>query len=351
MEAETSSWKIGSKITNFKDEKLKVRLVRDGPGRRIELQPATGDEPLFRTFRANRLSCRSGRARAYATAGDVVVTANRVLLLFRRGPTGKGAENYTIFSIRRSQLSTPSVATDRRGRVKSIELATAGGETIISLPSLKEPAEKLLEMLKPESARRLGPEAAAERNKVAVAEAERRQAAERKAAAEKAELAKARFAGVGRDAPPKRAIVQVPTGALMDHRRTWHYRVGAPPEGCVAAFHEAFSGGGGLLARAKWDIKAAPKGAVTVYRGRKGIVGFTTLMSKTATAEQEGALGSEVRFEIVAEEEGFTICALWLSLRGSKLVFTNDARFFRPYMRSVETALRRVDPTVQVVKE
>jgi hypothetical protein len=42
---------------------------------------------------------------------------------------------------------------------------------------------------------------------------------------------------------------------------------------------------------------------------------------------------------------------MWLATRTTRLGFTSDARFFKPYMRAVEAQLRLVDPTLMVVKE
>ena len=46
-----------------------------------------------------------------------------------------------------------------------------------------------------------------------------------------------------------------------------------------------------------------------------------------------------------------TVCAMWLAVRATRFGFTNDGRFFRPYMRAVETRLRQVSPDLEVVKE
>lgn len=139
---------------------------------------------------------------------------------------------------------------------------------------------------------------------------------------------------------------------LMDHRKTWRFRLHGSSDQCVTAFARAFSKeGGGVLARAKWDVRPSGKGAVAVYRGRSGVIGVATMLSSTASAEQENAIGSEVTFEV--EEitaDGTATCAMWLSSGSSTMGFTSDGRFFRPYMRAVEDQLRRIDPAVQVAK-
>jgi hypothetical protein len=137
---------------------------------------------------------------------------------------------------------------------------------------------------------------------------------------------------------------------LLDHRRTWRYRVHGSPEQCVAGFTGAFTGSGGLLVKANWDVKRSGNGAVATYRGRSGVAGLMTAFSSTASAEQEGAIGSEVTFEIEQHDGGYTTCAMWLSSRGTRLGTTADGRFFRPYMRAVEDHLRQFDPSLQVAK-
>jgi hypothetical protein len=138
---------------------------------------------------------------------------------------------------------------------------------------------------------------------------------------------------------------------LLDHRKTWRYKVAASPEQCVSGFAAAFSGKGGLVVKAKWSVARTPEGAVAVYEGRKGFATFATALSQTAQAEEQGAIGSEVKFEIEEQSNGSTICAMWLASRATRLGFTNDGRFFRPYMRAVEAQLRQVDPSLQVMKD
>jgi hypothetical protein len=137
---------------------------------------------------------------------------------------------------------------------------------------------------------------------------------------------------------------------IMDHRKTWRFQVHGSPQDCVAAFSRAFSQGGGVLARAKWELRPSGSGAVAVYQGRAGVIKFATMMSSTASAEEDGAIGSEVTFEIENTADGTATCAMWMSTGASTLGFTNDGRFFRPYMRAVEGQLRQVDPALRVAK-
>jgi hypothetical protein len=138
---------------------------------------------------------------------------------------------------------------------------------------------------------------------------------------------------------------------FLDHKGTWRYHVQAPPQQCVERFVAAFSSGGGVFARARWDIERSGKGAVAIYQGRKGLVMAMTMFSQTASAEQEGAIGSKVTFEIEEVTGDRTVCAMWLSSLSTRMGFTNDARFMRPYMRAVETRLRELDPSVQVARD
>jgi hypothetical protein len=71
-------------------------------------------------------------------------------------------------------------------------------------------------------------------------------------------------------------------------------------------------------------------------------------LSELARSEEAGAVGSEVRFEIEQQSSGQTVRAMWLASGSTRLGFTNNARFFKPYMRAVEDQLRLIDPTLQV---
>jgi hypothetical protein len=142
---------------------------------------------------------------------------------------------------------------------------------------------------------------------------------------------------------------------VLDHRRTWRYAVAASPNQCVYAFTRAFSGSGGVFAKAKWDIKRTPKGAVAVYKGRKGIGALGGVLSKTAAFEEDTAVGSRVTFEAEESQPGRTVCAMWLSKSGRAGIaglvgFTSDARFIRPYMRAVQTEMLALDPASAVGK-
>jgi hypothetical protein len=102
--------------------------------------------------------------------------------------------------------------------------------------------------------------------------------------------------------------------------------------------------------KAKWAVEAYTDGAVATYQGRAGLMKGLTLLSSRASDEEQGAIGSEVTFEVEDSTDGVSTCAMWLSSRTSTVGFTADGRFFRPYMRAVEDHLRQIDPSLQVQK-
>jgi hypothetical protein len=142
---------------------------------------------------------------------------------------------------------------------------------------------------------------------------------------------------------------------VLDHRRKWQYVVRAAPNQCVDAFFAAFSGSGGLIAKADWSVSRTRGGAEAKYMGRKGIGAIGGMLSKTSSFEQDSAVGSTVTFEIDETIGDQTVCAMWLSYSGRAgvaglLGVTSDARFIRPYMRAVSNHLRQIDPQVRVGK-
>lgn len=138
---------------------------------------------------------------------------------------------------------------------------------------------------------------------------------------------------------------------VMDHRRTWRYRVNATPDQCVEAFARAFSGKGGMLVKAEWHVQRSHRSATATYQGRRGFATLVTAFSQRSQDEEATAVGSEVQFEVEEAGEAETQCAMWLGTRGTKLGFTADGRFFRPYMRAVEAHLRELDAGVLVAKD
>jgi hypothetical protein len=140
---------------------------------------------------------------------------------------------------------------------------------------------------------------------------------------------------------------------LFDHRRTWHFKLTAPPERCLTAFTSAFDGsrrGGPVVARAKWSVSTTGRGAVATYKGRAGLVKGVTMLSSRASNEEDAAIGSQVSFEVEPQGDGLTVCTMWLSSSSNVIGFTADGRFFRPYMRMVQDRLGELDPAMQFDK-
>ncbi len=140
---------------------------------------------------------------------------------------------------------------------------------------------------------------------------------------------------------------------LLDHKRTWHYEVSAPPKDCIAAFVRAFTGKGGLINKAKWDVSSGGSSASAVYGGRKGLGTMAGIMSATSSQEADTAVGSEVSFEVTGSSGTRTQCSMALTTSGRSgiaglLGSTSDARFIKPYMQAVADEMRKIDPAVRI---
>jgi hypothetical protein len=140
---------------------------------------------------------------------------------------------------------------------------------------------------------------------------------------------------------------------LLDHRRTWRYDVNASQTECTQAFVRAFSGRGGIVAKAQWEVRTTGQGALAIYLGRKGLGAAAGMVSGTAAGEQDSAVGSEVTFQIEKAEPARTRCAMRLTSSGRAglpglLGITSDARFIRPYMQAVRRELLALDPALRV---
>lgn len=139
----------------------------------------------------------------------------------------------------------------------------------------------------------------------------------------------------------------------LDHRRTWHYEVAAPPAECVRAFTAAFNGKRGLGPKARWSIRTAGDSATAVYEGRAGIGAIAGVLSQTSAQEADTAIGSEVSFKIDGTDGRKTSCSMWLGFSGRSGIAgffgaTADARFIRPYMQAVSGELLKLDPHTQI---
>jgi hypothetical protein len=91
---------------------------------------------------------------------------------------------------------------------------------------------------------------------------------------------------------------------------------------------------------------------IAVYQNRAGIAAFLTIIygERARTAERI-AIGSEVRFAVLGEQEpGTTHCTMHLATYGTAMGLTGDAAYIRTYFRAVEKELRALDTTTQVAK-
>jgi len=332
------------------ERELALRLDRGENPNQMRIHSIRQDEPVYVRFRGR--AGLSSSTQKFEGVAELLVTRFRLLLLVHSGMNARGLNQrlgeVAFVSVDRADLRPPEVMKSLLGKIKRVEFSGLIEPFVIQVPFLPN-FEDFLERMTPEHALKLGNEQAAEIR----AEARLREALALEAAnvaeAEHRRVNAERFGDGGRRSAARRPLG--PSLGILDHRKTWRYKAAASTDQCVTGFVNAFSSGGGLLARAKWDVARTPNGANATYRGRKGLVVVTTALSQTAQAEERGAVGSEVRFEIEEEGDGFTICAMWLASGATRMGFTNDARFFRPYMRAVEAQLRQVDPGLQVVKD
>jgi hypothetical protein len=140
---------------------------------------------------------------------------------------------------------------------------------------------------------------------------------------------------------------------MLDHRRTWGFEVAASPAECIGAFAAAFNGKGGLMAKARWSVRASSDSATATYEGRKGIGAAGSILSKTSAQEADTAIGSQVSFKVEGSDGSRTVCSMWLASSGRSgiaglLGVTSDARFIRPYMQAVSSELRKLDPQASI---
>lgn len=82
---------------------------------------------------------------------------------------------------------------------------------------------------------------------------------------------------------------------LLDHRRRWTYEVSASPSECIKAFTSAFSGRGGLMAKARWNVQTTSNGASATYEGRKGLGAVGGILSQTAAQEADTARRRQIQ--------------------------------------------------------
>jgi hypothetical protein len=329
---------------------LSIRLESDGYPSHTKLYVYGPDEPLSVRYRG--FVTVRGQGHEASGGTELVVTARRLVMLLMPAPKSAGrnwqAADAVLVSVDRADVCVPERKADFRGVIKQVDLVGSTDPFRIEVRASAS-LGKFERVMSPDWAQRLGPEAAAERREAKRLEQEAELEEAQLAAQERKQAEAKRFA----DATERGILHEnVPSGkGILDHLKTWHYKVAASPDRCVTAFMNAFSGPGGLLARAKWSVEQVGDGAVARYQGRKGIVNALTAFSDMAQAEEASAIGSEVKFRIEAEDESYTTCSMWLASRSTRLGFTNDARFFKPYMRAVESQLRTIDPALKVVRD
>ena len=345
--------RMRSEISPAHDEpSLGLRLKAPGKWTELELLPYGRDEPMWLKY-SGMVRYRAPGVKFEGTA-KWIVTRHRLLILAKPGLGTAGLnrqkDEHALVSLELTDFNVEPRGKRLGKPLMRARLTGVSEDFEIELKILERFYAQFLEALSSDSTK-LDEKAAAivnERNREKTLAAERAKAAEE---AERARIATERFDSTQTGSAPGRSSrLRLNTG-LLDHRKTWRYRVAATPEDCVSGFIAAFSGSGGLVIKAKWAVTPSPNGAVAVYEGRKGLVVIGTAFSERAQSEEQSALGSEVRFEIESNDDGHTICAMWMASRASRIGFTMDGRFFRPYMRAVEDQLRRVDPSLQVVKD
>lgn len=140
---------------------------------------------------------------------------------------------------------------------------------------------------------------------------------------------------------------------LLDHRKSWTFTLTASREDCIRAFSDVFASASKQHFNplgSRWDVHTSGRGATAIYRGRAAAMQAVSMLSRTASAEMGSAEGSEVKFEVLGPTmSGQCECRMWLASRSSRMLdSTDDARFIRPAMQKVESALRGLDPRLQV---
>lgn len=143
---------------------------------------------------------------------------------------------------------------------------------------------------------------------------------------------------------------------MFDHSKTWRFRLASDPQACVTAFEQGMTNQSSMkLTKTNWTVRRTTSGsglpaAVATYDGRGGAAAALTSMTRTGSAEESRALGSQVTFEVEEASADGTTCAMWLNAGSRTLGFQNDGRFFRSAMKGIERQLRQLDPSLKVLK-
>jgi hypothetical protein len=161
MTVELNKWTIGKKRLVCDDSKLRLRLKRLQAGQRLALIAVGDDEPLFRSFRSNRVGVKNGGGFLNSPLRDARrhrCYRRRTLVLLRRGGLQEGLTRavHHFLDSSHKDLSDPVTGTDRRGKLKNVELLSRDDMTTVKLPSLSESFEALLDMLAA-APKKLGP--------------------------------------------------------------------------------------------------------------------------------------------------------------------------------------------------
>lgn len=352
MVIRTGSYRIGVARMSFDLDDLHVRVRRDRPRSKLKIEPKTPEEFLFKEFHA-KFKYREGTLRGGTVAfpDGFLITATRMLMIVTRRDEKKGADHVVVASANRGDFPNIEAVKDRKGEFKSIELFSADRIATISISFAKDGLAHVLDWIDPSSVTKLDQAAAERRREQNRIENDKRAEEVRQAKLAKLEVAKGRFQRTDAQVSVRRLSTVISTGGVLDHRKTFYYKVAAKPDACIGAFARAFgSGGGGLLLRAGWTLRRSPDGAVANYEGRKGFGAIGAALSQTSASEQAGAVDSKVQFQIDGEDAGHTYCSMWLTEHGSRFGFVTDGRFIRPYMRSVETELAKLDSDIDTIK-
>lgn len=344
------------------DPELGIRVKQPGFARDAELVPILNNEPSWLVY-SGKTKVKGQGIKKFDAHAQWIITRSRLVMMaypglgsigLRKGEgTDRRRDEHVLLSVARDELSAPVPLRKKLGgSFRWLRLTAVNNSFTIEIGLVERRFDALLNALSPD-AEPLD-EAAAERireakRQRAAAEAQAKAEAERLAAEAKAQEAHEQAARFETDqsAPARNPLASL---RLLDHRRTWRFRVAAPPAACVQAFNDGFSKQN-IVLRGRWDIDRGPDEATATYKGRGGVMAAVTMLSKTATVEQDGAIGSEVRFTTEQTDDQHTICAMWLASSATKFGFTADARFIKPYMRAVETELRKLDPTAATIRD
>lgn len=335
---------------------VKLRLRYPGKWVTLELLPRGHDEPAWRKYQG-KVAVKAPKNKFDGDA-KWVITRHRLVIVARHGLSSAGLnqarDEHAFIAVELRDLSAPEPRRKKLGTAfRRLRVMGVSEEFTIELGLPEKLYDNLVQALSG-GAQELDDGFARKLNerdrKRKEAERQARVMAEHAAAEAKAREAReladrfeAKSAGGGGT-----------LGGLalrsFDHKRTWRFRVAATPKECLEAFERGFSKQVVVL-RARWEITRSGNELRAIYQGRGGLMRVVTGMSKVATAEQSGAQGSEVKFVVDGTDDGHTVCSMWLAEWASRIGFTNDARFIRPYLRAVETELRTIDTTVGVLKE